>query len=103
MEIHSQREMEVVAVERIKLRVLQRERVAPVEITTFGRTYYSSEEILACREAGIVVTLPKPVTSGIEARGRFGKQHFVYLSDGDVYRCPASEKLKYQYTNEEHG
>jgi hypothetical protein len=58
---------------------------------------------LACREAGIVVTLPKPITSGIEARGRFGKQHFVYLSDGDAYRCPASEKLKYHYTNEEHG
>jgi len=55
---------------------------------------------LACREAGIVVTLPKPITSGIEARGRFGKQHFVYLSDGDVYRCPASGKLKYHYTNE---
>jgi macrodomain Ter protein organizer (MatP/YcbG family) len=67
------------------------------------RGYYSSEEILACREAGIVVTLPKPMTSGIEARGRFGKQDFVYLSDEDVYRCPAGEKLKYHYTNEEHG
>src|SRR4249920_2900183 len=67
------------------------------------RGYYSSEEILACREAGIVVTLPKPMTSGIEARGRFGKQDFVYLSDEDVYRCPAGEKLKYYYTNEEKG
>ena len=67
------------------------------------RGYYSSEEILACREAGIVVTLPKPMTSGIEARGRFGKQDFVYLSDEDVYRCPAGEKLKYHYTNEDHG
>ena len=67
------------------------------------RGYYSSEEILACREAGIVVTLPKPMTSGIEARGRFGKQDFVYLSHEDVYRCPAGEKLKYHYTNEEHG
>jgi transposase len=56
------------------------------------RGYYSSEEILACREAGIVVTLPKPMTSGIEARGRFGKQDFVYLRDEDVYRCPAREK-----------
>jgi hypothetical protein len=24
--------------------------------------------------------LPKPMTSGLEARGRFGKQDFVYLS-----------------------
>src|SRR5207344_896745 len=67
------------------------------------RGYYSSEEILACREADIAVTLPKPMTSGIEARGRFGKQDFVYLSDEDVYRCPAGEKLKYYYTNEEKG
>jgi len=67
------------------------------------RGYFSGEEILACHKARIVVTLPKPMTSGIEARGRFGKQDFVYLSDEDVYRCPAGEKLKYYYTNEEHG
>ncbi|MGB8463376.1 MAG: IS1182 family transposase [Terrimicrobiaceae bacterium] len=67
------------------------------------RGYFSGEEILACHKAGIVVTLPKPMTSGIEARGRFGKQDFVYLSDEDVYRCPAGEKLKYYYTNEENG
>ncbi len=67
------------------------------------RGYFSGEEILACDKAGIAVTLPKPMTSGIEARGRFGKQDFVYLSDEDVYRCPAGEKLKYYYTNEENG
>ena len=38
------------------------------------RGYYSGEEILACDKAGIAITLPKPMTSGIEARGRFGKQ-----------------------------
>jgi hypothetical protein len=65
------------------------------------RGYYSGEEILTCDKADIAVTLPKPMTSGIEARGRFGKQDFVYLSDEDVYRCPAGEKLKYHYTNEE--
>src|SRR5215475_1435911 len=67
------------------------------------RGYFSSEEILACDQAGITVTLPKPITSGIEAKGRFGKQDFVYLSDEDVYRCPAGEKLAYRYTNEEDG
>jgi hypothetical protein len=60
------------------------------------RGYYSSEEILACHEAGIEVTLPKPITSGIEARGRFGKQDFRYLGEDDVYVCPAGEKLSYQ-------
>ena len=48
------------------------------------RGYYSGEEILACDKAGIAITLPKPMTSGIEARGRFGKQDFVYLSDEDA-------------------
>jgi len=67
------------------------------------RGYFSGEQILACHEAGITVTLPKPITSGIEARGRFGKQDFVYLCDEDAYRCPAGEKLKYHYTNEEKG
>jgi macrodomain Ter protein organizer (MatP/YcbG family) len=67
------------------------------------RGYYSGEEILTCHEAGIAVTLPKPMTSGIEAKARFGKQDFVYLSDEDVYRCPAGEKLNYHYTNEEDG
>ena len=66
------------------------------------RGYYSSEEILTCDKADITVTLPKPITSGIEAKGRFGKQDFVYLSDEDVYRCPAGEKLAYHYTNEEN-
>jgi hypothetical protein len=34
------------------------------------RGYYSGEEILTCHEAGIAVTLPKPMTSGIEIKGR---------------------------------
>jgi hypothetical protein len=67
------------------------------------RGYFSGVEILTCHDAGIAVTLPKPMTSGIEAKGRFGKQDFVYLSDEDVYRCPAGEKLRYYYTNEEKG
>ena len=42
------------------------------------RGYYDSEEIRACEEAGITVTLPKPLTSGAKAAGRFGKQR-LYL------------------------
>jgi transposase len=67
------------------------------------RGYYHGEEILACEQAGIAVTLPKPMTSGAKAEGRFGKQDFVYLPDEDVYRCPAGERLKYHFTAEEHG
>jgi transposase len=67
------------------------------------RGYYSGEEILACDKAGITVTLPKPMTSGMLARGRFGKQDFRYLADEDVYICPAGETLPYRYSNEEDG
>jgi hypothetical protein len=67
------------------------------------RGYFSGEQILACDQAGITVTLPKPMTSGMEAKGRFGKQDFVYLPEEDVYRCPAGERLKYYYTNVENG
>src|SRR5215475_4987055 len=38
------------------------------------RGYFNGEEILACDEAGITVTLPKPMTSSAKADGRFGKQ-----------------------------
>jgi transposase len=67
------------------------------------RGYFDSEEILACDEAGITVTLPKPMTSGAKAKGRFGKQDFRYVADEDVYICPAGERLIYRYTNEEKG
>jgi transposase len=67
------------------------------------RGYFSSEEILACETAGITVTLPKPMTSGLIAKGRFGKQDFRYVADEDVYICPARERLPYRYTNEEDG
>ena len=67
------------------------------------RGYFSSLEILACDQAGITVTLPKPITSGLKAKGRFGKQDFRYVSENDVYICPAGERLVYHYTNEENG
>jgi hypothetical protein len=67
------------------------------------RGYFNGEEIVACDQAGIAVTLPKPMTSGAKSEGRFGKQDFAYLPDEDVYRCPAGERLKYYFTNVEHG
>jgi transposase len=65
--------------------------------------YYHGEEIKACADADITVTLPKPSTSGAKAEGRFGKQDFVYRAHEDVYRCPAGEKLPFRYASEENG
>ena len=67
------------------------------------RGYFNSEEILECDNADITVTLPKPQTSGSKAKGRFVKADFRYVADKDVYICPAGERLKYYYTNEEKG
>ena len=67
------------------------------------RGYFSSGEILKCEQAGITVTLPKPMTSNAKAEGRFGKQDFRYLAEEDAYLCPAGERLAYHYTNEENG
>jgi transposase len=78
------------------LKVEQLEAVA-------DRGYFNGEEIKACEEAGVTVTLPKPMTSGAKAEGRFGKQDFVYLAEEDVYRCPAGEELTYRMTTVENG
>ena len=67
------------------------------------RGYFNGEEIKECDDAGITVTLPKPMTSGAKSEGRFGKQDFVYKPEENVYRCPAGEALKYYYTKEEKG
>jgi hypothetical protein len=41
------------------------------------------------------------MTSGLNVKGRFGKQDFIYVAAGDHYLCPAGEQLI--YTNEEDG
>ena len=67
------------------------------------RGYFDSQEILACSQAGITVTLPKPQTSNNKAKGRFVKQDFRYVAADDAYICPAGERLVYHFTNEEKG
>jgi transposase len=67
------------------------------------RGYFDSKQILACDEAGITVTLPKPLTSGNKTKGRFVKQDFRYVEADDVYICPAGERLAFHYTNIENG
>jgi transposase len=67
------------------------------------RGYYDSEEILACDKSDIQVCLPRPTTSTAKADGRFDRQDFIYIEDGDVYRCPAGERLTYRFTREEAG
>jgi Transposase DDE domain len=64
------------------------------------RGYFNGEEILACDNAGITVTLPKPMTSNSKAEGRFGKQDFRYVAEDDVCICPAGERLVRPFTTQ---
>jgi transposase len=67
------------------------------------RGYFKSEEILACHEAGITVIVPKTVTSGATADGRFGKADFIYDAEKNEYRCPAGERLIWRFSTVENG
>jgi transposase len=67
------------------------------------RGYFKSEEVLACGPLGVTPYVPKPLTSGAKAEGRFGKQDFVYIAEDDVYRCPANERLTRRFTSVEDG
>jgi transposase len=93
--------------DRAQLARVAKEAKATLQTDTLvavaDRGYFSGEEILACEQAGITVTLPKPMTSGAKSDGRFGKQDFVYRPEEDVYRCPAGERLKYRFTSVENG
>jgi Transposase DDE domain len=67
------------------------------------RGYYKGEEILACHTAGMTPLVPKPLTSGSKAEGRFGKQDFVYVADDNTWRCPAGERLTWRFASVENG
>lgn len=67
------------------------------------RGYFSGEEILACEALGVMPFVPKTLTSGAKANGRFGKQDFVYLPDQDAYRCPSGALLPHHMTTIEKG
>ena len=67
------------------------------------RGYFKGEEILACELIGVTPYVPKPLTSGAKAEGRFGKQDFVYSAEDDTWRCPAGERLTRHSTSVEDG
>lgn len=67
------------------------------------RGYFKGEEILECQKVGITALVPKPLTSGSKAEGRFGKQDFIYEAQDDEYRCPAGQRLIKRFTSIENG
>ena len=67
------------------------------------RGYFDGEEVLACEPLGVTPILPKPLTSGAKAVGRFGKPDFIYNASDNTYRCPAGETLTWRFTSVEKG
>jgi hypothetical protein len=67
------------------------------------RGYFKGEEILARQSAGMTPFVPKPLTSGSKAKGRFGKQDFLYMAEDNTYRCPAGERLTWRFPSVEDG
>src|SRR5262249_45655732 len=81
-----------------------RQALGSAELTAVAdRGYYKNEQILQCTNAGITALVPKALTSGSRAEGRFDKQDFIYLADSDEYRCPAGQRAIRRYTTVESG
>ncbi|MEE4220313.1 IS1182 family transposase [Pseudomonas viridiflava] len=67
------------------------------------RGYFKGEEILACHSADITAYVPKPMTSGAKADGRFNNDAFMYDAAKDHYVCPAGETLIWRFSSVEKG
>jgi len=74
------------------------------ELTVLAdRGYYSGPQIRSCDEAGFIPLVPKPLTSGAKADGRFDKRDFIYDAKRDEYCCPACKRAIHRFTSEERG
>jgi hypothetical protein len=54
------------------------------------RGYFNSPEILACHEAGITVTLPKPDTSGAAMHDRARAENYTLGTRASARGCAAA-------------
>lgn len=67
------------------------------------RGYFNAPEIKACDDAGIAAMVPKSLTSGAKADGRFDRGDFIYVATDDQYQCPAGQRATYRYSSIERG
>ena len=55
--------------------------------------YYSSKDLKGCDENNITAHVSEVMLSPSERKGLFGKRHFKYHSDKNIYICPAGMEL----------
>jgi hypothetical protein len=63
----------------------------------------SPDKQVSLTDPGITAYVPKPMTSGAKADGRFNNDAFIYDAAKHEYICPAGEALIWRYTNVEKG
>jgi transposase len=67
------------------------------------RGYYNGEQIRDVQLDGMTPLVPKTVTSGARADGRFDKRDFLYNKKRDEYRCPAGQRAIRRMSQVEDG
>ena len=65
------------------------------------RGYFNGTELKACEDAGIAAYVPKPMTSGAKADGRFDKSDFIYIAKDDEYLCPSGQRAIFRFSTVE--
>ena len=79
-----------------------REAMGKSRVRVFAdRGYFNGTELKACEDVGITTFVPKPMTSGAKAQGRFDKSDFIYIAKDDEYQCPAGQRLRWHQTTTE--
>ena len=64
--------------------------------------YYNGEHIFEAEKLGYQTYIPAINTSSNKYHGRYDKEHFVYHSEDDTYRCPAGEFLTRTYEDKKN-
>ena len=90
--------------ERHEMAGLARDALGKKSLTAItDRGYYNGEQIRDVQLAGMTPLVPKTVTSGARADGRFDKRDFLYNKKRDEYRCPAGQRAIYRFSSLEKG
>jgi len=83
---------------------LAREAIGRKSLTALAdRGYYSGPQIRDCQLGGMTPLVPKTVTSGARADGRFDKRDFLYNKKRDEYRCPAGQRAIRRFSSLDKG
>jgi transposase len=83
---------------------LARDAIGRKSLTALAdRGYYSGRQIRDCQLGGMTPLVPRTVTSGARADGRFDKRDFLYNKRRDEYRCPAGQRAIRRFSTVENG